>query len=54
MRMPSSIADALEPWWEVRVSDARTASAAKRRATRISTSSRRTIVRASRQEEDEK
>ena len=53
-RLPSAIADALEPWWEVRVSDARTASAAKRRATRISTSSRRTIVRASRQEEDEK
>ena len=24
-RLPSSIADALEPWWEARVSDARTA-----------------------------
>jgi 5-methylcytosine-specific restriction protein A len=37
VRMPSSIADALEPWWEARVSDARAAPAAgRKRATRTS------------------
>ena len=29
-RLPSSIADALEPWWEVRVADARQLQAARR------------------------
>jgi hypothetical protein len=31
MRLPSSIADALEPWWEARVADAREARAASAR-----------------------
>ena len=31
VRMPSSIADALEPWWEARVADARQMSAAAAR-----------------------
>ena len=31
VRMPSSIADALEPWWEARVSDARAAPVAPKR-----------------------
>jgi 5-methylcytosine-specific restriction enzyme A len=30
MRLPSSIAEALEPWWEARVSDARVEVAARR------------------------
>ncbi|HEY3563416.1 MAG TPA: hypothetical protein VGL96_00260 [Casimicrobiaceae bacterium] len=49
-RLPSAIADALEPWWEVRVADARTA---KGRAMRTGPSSRRTIVRAGQPQEDE-
>jgi 5-methylcytosine-specific restriction protein A len=37
VRMPSSIAHALEPWWESRVSEARPAPAAgRKRATRTS------------------
>jgi hypothetical protein len=39
VRLPSSIADLLEPWWEARVSDARNApatTARKRAAPRTS------------------